>query len=151
MFGSCGFRDVVKCTIPEFRITRISELGTSGMCEARILANQDFEKLRIWNSAQLENSNSENRASGNHEFEKYAEHVPKMSKRHPNLRPPCNKGPRILFGVGLRLTSKFVRSWFGGGAYSVGMVQIPSGWCVFSRDGAHSVGMVRFPSGPFDL
>ena len=147
VFGSCGFRDVVKCTIPEFRITRISELGTSGMCEARILANQNFGKLRIWNSAQLDNRNSENRASGNHEFEKYAEHVPKMSKRHPNLRPPCNKGPQILFGLGLRLTSVFVRSWLGGGAYSVGMVQIPSGWCTFRRDGAFSVEMVHIPSG----
>ena len=33
------------------------------------------------------------------------------------------------------------------GAFSVGMVRFPSGWCIFRRDGAFSVGMVRFPSG----
>ena len=140
VFGSCGFWDLLKLTILDFRIVGISELGISAMCEAKILGNQEFGKLRIWNSRHLENHISENRASKSHEFEKYAQHAPKMSKRHPNLRAPCNKGPRILFGVGLRLT-------FNNGAYSVGMVHIPSGWCSFRRDGAFSVEMVHIPSG----
>ena len=115
-------------------------------------------KLGYWEIGGLENFESEmldTRGTtirrighgGSHEFETYAQHVPKMSKRHPNLRPPCNKGPQFLFGLGLRLTSVFVRSWLGGGAYSVGMVQIPSGWCTFRRDGAFSVEMVHIPSG----
>ena len=49
----------MKCAISEFRIVGMSDLGISVMCEARILGEP------------LENRNSENRASGNHEFDRY--------------------------------------------------------------------------------